>query len=378
MKIFKFAILLYCFYSCKPISNINFQTTRKVKIVLDTEEPLSTADLIYLTGNLPILGSWNPKGLAMTRRAETRWEKSFNVDDSSTVEFKFTLGSFDREAISNRGVIPGNSHLEVVRDTEVYFVIEDFKSPYTPLQLSSGTTDFKVFHPSNGLASRRITVWLPDGYASQPATKYPVLYVHDGQNQFDSTKTFNRQEWKLDETITGLSRGGKITPPIVVAIDNTSDRNSEYGSVVKESPYADFIIHQLKPWVDSVYRTLPDRKNTATMGSSMGGLIALNLAWYHDDVFSKAACLSPAFKINKFDILKELKKYEDAKKDIMLYVDDGTVGLESELKPGIDETVNYLKTKGYQITYVLAQGAEHNEAAWSKRLDKPLIQFFGK
>lgn len=349
-----------------------------VKIVLDTEEPLTDQDTIFLTGNTTCLGMWNPKGLAMTRRAETRWEKTFAVPDSSHhLEFKFTLGNFDREAISNKGIIPSNSILDVARDTEVYFVIEDFKNPLAPLQLSAGTAEFKMFHPMNGIADRRITVWLPDGYKKN-STKYPVLYVHDGQNQFDSTKTFNRQEWKLDEVINSLSKQGKVTAPIVVAIDNTAARTTEYGSVTQESPYADFIIKQLKPWVDSTYRTLPDRQHTATMGSSMGGLIALNLAWYHNDIFSKAACLSPAFKLDQFDILSELKKDTGAKKDISLYIDDGTVGLESKLKPGIDETVNYLKSKGYNLTYQIANGAEHNEAAWSKRIDKPLVQFFGK
>ncbi|MEP7324130.1 MAG: alpha/beta hydrolase-fold protein [Saprospiraceae bacterium] len=379
MKHLHIIIFTLLLWSCKQSSTLPKSNDHLVKIVLDTEEPLAETDTIFLAGNIPALGFWYPKGLAMKKRSETRWEQTFPVSDSSRhLEFKFTLGSFDREAISNKGKIPGNSILEVARDTEVYFVIEDFKNPMAPLMLSSGTADFRIFHPNNGLADRKITVWLPEGYRKDATTKYPVIYVHDGQNQFDSTKTFNHQEWKLDETIHSLSMQGKISTPIVVAIDNTSARTQEYGSVIKESPYADFIIKQVKPWVDSAYHTLSDRKHTATMGSSMGGLIALNLAWYHDDTFSGAACLSPAFKIDQFDILKEIKKYDGPKKNINLYVDDGTEGLEAKLRPGIDETVQYLKTKGYQINYQIAQGAEHNEAAWAKRIDKPLIQFFGK
>jgi predicted alpha/beta superfamily hydrolase len=378
MKQLHIIIYLMIVWSCKQAVSTKTPDANMVKIVLDTEEPLSDQDTIFLTGNTAALGVWNPKGLPMTRRAETRWEKTFAVPDSNHhLEFKFTLGNFDREAISNTGVTPSNSIIEVVRDTEVYFVIEDFKNPMTPLHLSAGTAEFKIFHPVNGLTDRRVTVWLPEGY-KQNTAKYPVLYVHDGQNQFDSTKTFNHQEWKLDEVISSLSKQGKISAPIVVAIDNTAARTKEYGSVTMESPYADFIIKQLKPWVDSTYRTLQDRQHTTTMGSSMGGLIALNLAWYHDDIFSKAACLSPAFKIDQFDILSEIKKYTGAKKDISLYIDDGSEGLESKLKPGIDETVNYLKSKGYNLTYQIANGAEHNEAAWSKRIDKPLVLFFGK
>ncbi len=127
MKRFRFVIFMLVLWSCKT-SNHNLEF-RKVKIVLDTEEPLNAADTIYIIGNQPELGQWQSIGLPMARRAETRWEKTFNVADSTPVEFKFTLGSLDQEAISNRGVIPGNSLIQVVRDTEVYFVIEDFKMP---------------------------------------------------------------------------------------------------------------------------------------------------------------------------------------------------------------------------------------------------------
>jgi enterochelin esterase-like enzyme len=379
MKHLHIVIFTLLLWSCKQSPALQKVNNHLVKIVLDTEEPLTEKDTIFLAGNAPTLGFWNPKGLPMTRRAETRWEQTFAVSDSNRhLEFKFTLGSFDREAVSNKGVIPGNSILEVARDTELYFVIEDFKNPMSPLMLSSGKAEFHLFHPDHGLADRKVTVWLPDGYSSSSTIKYPVIYVHDGQNQFDSTRTFNHQEWKLDETIHTLAIQKKITAPIVVAIDNTAARTQEYGSVIKVSPYADFIINQVKPWVDSTYHTFSDRQHTATMGSSMGGLIALNLVWYHDDVFSKAACLSPAFKIDQFDILKEIKKYEGPKKSISLYVDDGTEGLESKLRPGIEETVQYLKSKGYPVNYQIVEGAEHNEAAWSKRVYKPLIMFFGK
>ncbi|MEP7267164.1 MAG: hypothetical protein ABI844_06010 [Saprospiraceae bacterium] len=97
-----------------------------IKIVLDTEEPLPDGDTIYITGNDPVLGKFANKGLPMTRRAEMRWETKFPID-SNHLQFKFTLGSMDKEAITNIGEIPTNSHLHIVSDTEVYFVIEDWK-----------------------------------------------------------------------------------------------------------------------------------------------------------------------------------------------------------------------------------------------------------
>ncbi|MDZ4708288.1 MAG: alpha/beta hydrolase-fold protein [Saprospiraceae bacterium] len=367
-------LFLLAFFACKTSPR---QTERTVKIVLDTEEALSEADTIYLTGNTNKLGDWNPKGMAMTRRSESRWEKSFTVPDSTLLHFKFTLGSFEREAVSNRGNIPGNNEMFIIEDTEVYFVLEDWKNPLAPVQVSAGKVMLHVVNPLNGLASRKVTVWLPDSYEMEPNKKFPVLYLHDGQNQFDGSKTFNGQEWKIDETLNKLDKEEKIRVPICVAIDNTMARMEEYGSVTAQSAYADFIVHQLKPFIDSLYRTLPDRRNTATMGASLGGLIAFHLSWYHNETFSMAACLSPGFRYKNLDLSAELKKYKGPKKDILLYIDNGTAGIESELQPGIDATVNFLKSNGYPVDYTIAEGAEHTEEAWASRVAQPMILFFG-
>ncbi len=129
MKSVILILITIAFVFCKmnPSDKKNISSdTKTVKIVLDTEEPLAEQDTIFLTGNQSALGNWQPHVTAMTRRSETRWEKSFPVD-SSNLRFKFTLGNMANEAISNRGIIPSESHLEVVRDTEVYFVIEDWQ-----------------------------------------------------------------------------------------------------------------------------------------------------------------------------------------------------------------------------------------------------------
>lgn len=374
MKHLHIIIFLLSILACKTSS---IPVERTVKIVLDTEEVLAENDTIYLTGNIDKLGAWNPKGLAMTRRSESRWEKSFSVPDSTNLLFKFTLGSFEREAMSNRGNIPGNNEMSIIEDTEVYFVLEDWKNTLSPINVSAGKINLHVVNPKNGLASRKVAVWLPDTYEKEPNKKFPVIYLHDGQNQFDGSKTFNGQEWKIDETLTRLDHEHKIQVPICVAIDNTMARLEEYGSVTEESLYADFIVDQLKPFIDSMYRTLPDRKNTATMGASLGGLSAFHLGWYHNETFSKSACFSPGFRYKNVDLSTELKKYQGPKKDLVLYIDNGTVGLEAEIQPGIDATVNFLKSSGYTVHYSIAQGAEHTEEAWASRVAQPMILFFG-
>lgn len=135
MKILILVISLFLVIQCQ--SNLKNAKGHMVKIVLDTEEPLPDQDTIYITGNVPIFGEWHTKGLPMVRRAEMRWEKSFGVPDSTHLQFKFTLGNMGKEAISNRGVIPGNSELMITEDKEVYFVLEDWKHTYVPSALDS-------------------------------------------------------------------------------------------------------------------------------------------------------------------------------------------------------------------------------------------------
>jgi predicted alpha/beta superfamily hydrolase len=127
---------------------------------------------------------------------------------------------------------------------------------------------------------------------------------------------------------------------------------------------------------------MPGRKNTFTAGSSLGGLIAFMLAWEYPEIFFGAACFSPAFKIGKLDYVQYVTQYMGPKKLIKFYVDNGGVGLEAELQPGIDDMLAALKGKGYieekDFMWVKDSTAQHTESAWARRAWKPLKLFFGK
>jgi predicted alpha/beta superfamily hydrolase len=169
---------------------------------------------------------------------------------------------------------------------------------------------------------------------------------------------------------------------IIVGIYNTADRTPEYSDSELGRAYLGFVVNELKPMIDQTYRTKPDAKNTAVMGSSMGGLSAFLFAWKRPEVFSKAGCLSSAFLVDDNRILKEVRNYSGAKKPIRVYLDDGSEGLEASLKPGFDEMVELLERKGYKqgidLEYFHDAGAEHNERAWAGRLWRPLLFLFGK
>jgi predicted alpha/beta superfamily hydrolase len=175
--------------------------------------------------------------------------------------------------------------------------------------------------------NRDLFVWLPAGYNQNISKRYPVLYLHDGQNLIDPETSFSGKDWQIDETVTRLIKEQKIKEIILVGIYNNEERLEEYSDTEKGGKYRKFIIEELKPFVDSKYRTLTDNKNTAIMGSSMGGLASFLIAWKHPEVFSLAGCMSSSFYYNDDKVFKMLDEYAGSKKQIKFYIDHGEDGL---------------------------------------------------
>ena len=224
---------------------------------------------------------------------------------------------------------------------------------------------------------RDFFVWLPPGYDENPSKRYPVLYMHDGQNLIDPKTSFAGKDWQVDETLTRLISEYKIKEIIVVGINNSAERLEEYSDSEKGEKYRMFLIEELKAFVDSKYRTLSDNKNTAIMGSSMGGLASFLMVWKHPEVFSMAGCLSSSFYYNDDKVFKILDEYTEPKKHIKFYIDHGEDGLVRGQKMFCKLTqMGYVI--GTDLDYFYAPKAEHNETEWAKRLERPLIFFFGK
>ncbi|HWD37455.1 MAG TPA: alpha/beta hydrolase-fold protein, partial [Fimbriimonas sp.] len=207
--------------------------------------------------------------------------------------------------------------------------------------------------------------------------RYPVLYMQDGENVFDPRTSFAGVDWQIDETADRLIREKKIPPLIVVGIYNTADRTSEYSPGGMSSLYMDFVVDKLKPFIDRTYRTKPDRKNTMVGGSSSGGIFSFMLVWEHPDVFSKAICMSPAFATPKgmrhsYDYAKTVANSPTPPMPVYFYVDIGGIGLDSELRPGVDEMLTTLKQKHIKFDFVSDPNARHSEADWAKRFPNAL------
>ena len=201
--------------------------------------------------------------------------------------------------------------------------------------------------------------------------------MHDGQNIMDPMTSFAGMDWRVDETLTKLIRKNMIKEIIVVGINNSKDRIKEYSDSEAGRNYIKFMIEELKPFIDSGYRTLSDRENTAVMGSSMGGLISFLIAWNHSEIFSKAGCMSSSFYYQDDKAIKMVKNFSGQKKNIKIYIDHGEDGLVRG-----QQMFCTLTAKGYligtDIDYYYASGAEHNEKEWADRLERPLLFFFKK
>lgn len=281
---------------------------------------------------------------------------------------------------------------------------------------SSGRIERIDSFRSNYVTARNVDVWLPEGY--DPAKKYAVLYMHDGQMLFDSTITWNKQCWKVDETMTTLIRKKKIPPTLVVGVWNGGITRhpdyfpqkpfdglsqSEKDKITQElqekgrtqaifQPQSDnylrFLVEELKPYIDQRYSTYSDADHTAIAGSSMGGLISLYAICEYPNVFGRAAGLSThwpgTFSVegNPFPPahLAYLRKNLPDPKTHHLYLDGGDQELDALYPPLLKQVETVLRAKGYSDINGRARiiaGTGHSERAWSSRLGEVMTYLFG-
>ena len=352
---------------------VQFNVLSQSKIEVIVISSLPETEKVFIAGNKLELGNWNPDKVLLDKINDSTWSKVFMFDIGETIEFKFTKGSWEEEAQDEYGKISGNKTLKVLNDTVLIFKVEGWGN--VPLSITGQITGEVRYHKNfkgKSVLSRDIIVWLPPGYNSLPDRFYPVLYMQDGQNVIDPLTSSFGIDWQIDEVADSLIKAKSIQELIIVGIYNTPERGQEYNNTKFGSAYINFIIEELKPFINKTYKTLPDKNNTAICGSSSGGLISFKMIWEHSDVFSKAACLSPAFKIGNINYVAPVRDFLGAKKNIKIYIDNGGIGLEEQLQPGIDEMILALKEKGFvenkDFLFVKDSLAEHNESAWAKRV----------
>ena len=228
---------------------------------------------------------------------------------------------------------------------------------------------------------RKIRLYLPPDYDTENK-RYPVLYMHDGQNLFDDATSY-AGEWAVDETLNNLYRD-KGLALIVVGIDNGEHKrmselspweNDQIDGVEGEQ-YMNFIVKQVKPFIDTNYRTLSDAHNTAIMGSSMGGLISHYAIFQYPDTFSKAGIFSPSYWVS--DEIYRFTNIDKLTSDSQLYLivgDDEGYGVVEKF----EKMTQYLSNKGLkgnQLKSKVVTGGEHNEAFWRGEFANAVLWLF--
>lgn len=338
---------------------------------------------VYIAGNQTQLGMWQPDVVAFTKESDNSWTRLLSFNAGDKLEYKFTRGSWDNEAVTAEGEVPRNSTLHVTNDTTIIVAIASWKDLRHKVEGQiTGTVKYHRNMPGEGIRPRDVIVWLPRSYETS-TKRYPVLYMHDGQNIFDPRTSFMGHDWQVDEVADSLMAASRMDEIIIVGVNNTADRREDYSYTDKGRAYMKFLATTLKPFIDANYRTKPEREHTATMGSSMGGLISFLLVWHYPQVFSQAGCLSPAF-IAPYDneAVHAVERYAGADKKIRLYMDNGGVALDSVLQSGCDAMLKALAQKGFKegknLAWFLDAKAEHNERAWARRVWRPLVFMFGK
>jgi len=257
-----------------------------------------------------------------------------------------------------------------------------------------------IRHPnfnSNFVNPRHVEVWLPPGYSDQK--QYPVLYMHDGQNLFFEQDAYTGITWNIDGVLSDLIQAEKVQANIVVGIWNDGDqRYADYlpkrpftqlpddekatitpylnGNAVQSDEYLNFLVTELKPFIDHNYPTLPNREHTTVMGSSMGGLISAYAVCEYPHIFSGAGCVSTNWISLPETMATYLGNTLPKPQNHRFYFDFGTRGLDSFYEPHQKQVDQVMAKAGYSpdkdwMTRKF-EGADHNEAAWQERVHIPL------
>lgn len=262
--------------------------------------------------------------------------------------------------------------------------------------------------PSKNIKPRPVDVWLPENYSKDK--KFAVLYMHDGQNLFDSLSTWNKQEWMIDEVATDLMRKNITKDFIVVGIHNipqirwldlfpekamqnlSEEQIKEAQSIsntkvdledFKGDEYLHFLVKELKPYIDNTYQVHTDKENTYVMGSSMGGLMSMYAISEYPTIFQGAACVSThwvgAMPRENNPFPKAIFEYVEGNvpdaTTHKIYFDYGNKTLDQFYPQYASQVDNIYLNNGYSeknYRNLFFEGTNHSERSWQKRVEIPL------
>ena len=341
---------------------------------------------VFLTGAGHRLGDWSASAIPLERREDGFLHAFLDLPPDFHSHFLVTLGRWRDVEGDGRGHEQAHRILRANGSYRVEVEVRGW-----------GRTSIHYHHDfaSHFLPhTRTISVWVPPGYDLEPERRYPVLYLHDGQNLFDPETAFAGNPWFADEVAERDVRAGRVEPLILVGIANSVDRLREYGPRLsglepdedRSREYGRFLVEEVKPFVDSSYRTLPRPESTGIGGSSMGGLISLQLCKWYPEVFGRCAALSPSLWWDRESFLHDLHNNSRWMERCRVWLDMGTRegGSEAGMRAMVrrasrlaQEFERHGMREGVQFAFLEAEEGLHNESSWGGRFDRVLQFLYG-
>jgi len=383
MKQIKYILVLILVLSAL----VNAQTTTSwiIRVEVPANTPLDAN--IYIAGNF---NGWNPAdpNFKLSPYESGLYALKVTVD-TNDVEFKFTLGSWEKvEVLANHK--DRNNRLEKLEMDGVVgtYKVQAWADREKKSTITGNVQVIENFYMPQLDRYRRLWIYLPPGY-DKGNKKYPVLYMHDGQNLFSDATSFSG-EWGVDETLEELISQKKIPKMIVVGIENSQYRMSEYAPFFihylqyeidgEAQEYGKFLVETLKPYIDKKYRTKPGRKTTALAGSSMGGLVSTFLGIKYQEVFSKVGALSSSFGVCRDEMIEFIKQ-NPKKHPMRIWMDIGSeeagyMELNENQIPVKIALIEAGWIEGKEVKFKVFEGAKHNESYWRERFDEALLYLF--
>lgn len=342
-------------------------------------------DSIFIAGDFT---GWQPgsKQFVLQKNSEGKWSITLAAQSAGTIiKFKFTRGAWATvEKSATGGEISDRTFTFGTGNTTVDINIANWADAGGGTN-STAAANVKIMSTNFDIPQlnrkRKIWIYLPPDYEIS-AIRYPVLYMHDGQNLFDAATSFSG-EWEVDETLNKLAAQGKHVP-IVIGIDNggndriseyTPWKNTQYGGGDGDK-YIRFIVETLKPYIDQNYRTLSTRENTGIMGSSLGGLISHYGALKYQEVFGKAGLFSPSywFSDNIWPFTHTAgKRFE--MRFFQLCGTNESAGMVAEMQRMNDSLIS-LGFSQDKIKNKIVTGGQHNEKLWREAFAEAYLWLF--
>ena len=368
-------ILIFTLFFITIQSQITFRIT---KLPQNTEENAK----LYLASNL---NGWKADDSQFEFKKDNNGFYSLTIpNQAQKIEYKITKGSWDFSETDENGNGISNRILESPEKIQtVELEIKNWSSPKEKIHTT--TSNVKILSENFNIpqlkTTRKIWIYLPPDYETSKK-KYPVIYMHDGQNLFDEFSSFSG-EWSVDETLNELYKETG-TSAIVIGIDNGGDKrlaeyspwnNEKYKTIGEGDLYVEFLAKTLKPYIDKTYRTEKQASKTLIIGSSMGGLISLYASAKHPTVFGKAGIFSPAFWFVSKDLNKYLNLNKNNIKNSKFYFVAGK-NEDETMAPEIENIEKLLLNKSVpekNIVVKIDEDGTHTESYWKRELKASLI-----